>query len=207
MEERNITEQEGLRIIGSMITSTRTRLEVGDGNLFLNWGLLTVVVSVLVWVGVEVLQTEAVNLLWLLILTGFFFNRKRKRQTGRRGFLSYTDVLIRNIWRAIWCVGGVTVVGCALLYAFTGNVNCWFATMLFAFILVGAGCSFTGAVLKVGSMVWGGAFSAACGMFLIGCRLAGLYIHNWMLMPMFILSFMLMMVIPGLQIRKKAKQR
>lgn len=190
-----------------MITSTKTRLEVGDGNVFLNWGLLSVILGLLVWIGVEVFQGEWPNLLWLLMLTGFFFDRKRKRQQDERGYRSYTDVLLGKIWKVVWIVGIATAVSCGLLFAITGNANCWFACMLFAFIMVGLGSSFTGAVLKVNSMVWGGAFSGFCGMFLIGYRLSGLYVYNWMLMPMFILSFLFMMVIPGLQIRKRAKHK
>ena len=42
MEERNISAQESLEIITSMINNSRKRLHLGDGNILLLWGYLTV---------------------------------------------------------------------------------------------------------------------------------------------------------------------
>ena len=43
MEERKLTEKESLEVITTMIARTRERY-IGDGNIMLMWGYLTVAV-------------------------------------------------------------------------------------------------------------------------------------------------------------------
>lgn len=206
MEERQITEQEGLKIIASMITSTRKSFEVNYGNLFLNWGLLAVAIGVLTWIGSIITTSEAVNLIWLLMPVGFIFTRKNTNQRNARGYKSFTDDLTIRLWRIVWIIGVITVVFSAILFFVSGNTSCWFACMLFAFIIVGMGASFTGVLLNVKTMALGGAFSAICGMSLVIFHLSGLDVVDSISLPLLILSFLLMMVIPGLEIRNKAKE-
>ena len=47
MEDKKMTEKESLELITSMIQRTRERY-VGDGNIMLMWGYLTVAVTALV---------------------------------------------------------------------------------------------------------------------------------------------------------------
>ena len=49
MEEKKMTEKESLELITTMIQRTRERY-VGDGNIMLMWGYLTVAVTALVWI-------------------------------------------------------------------------------------------------------------------------------------------------------------
>ena len=49
MEEKKLSEQESLELISQMIRSTRTNLEVGSGNQFLDWGYFTAALSVLLF--------------------------------------------------------------------------------------------------------------------------------------------------------------
>ena len=41
MEEKNLTEKESLELIARMISKSKKRLEIGDGNVFLYWGTLS----------------------------------------------------------------------------------------------------------------------------------------------------------------------
>ena len=49
MEEKKMTERESLELITAMINRTRERY-IGDGNILLMWGYLTVIVTALVWI-------------------------------------------------------------------------------------------------------------------------------------------------------------
>ena len=40
MEDRKITEQESLELISQMIQNTRRNLDAGSGNIFLLWGYI-----------------------------------------------------------------------------------------------------------------------------------------------------------------------
>lgn len=49
MEDKRLTEKESLEVITSMIARTKERY-IGDGNIMLMWGWLTIAVTGLVWV-------------------------------------------------------------------------------------------------------------------------------------------------------------
>lgn len=49
MEEKRINERESIEIITSMIARTKKRYSLGDGNIMLMWGYLTLCISALVW--------------------------------------------------------------------------------------------------------------------------------------------------------------
>lgn len=78
--------------------------------------------------------------------------------------------------------------------------------VIYALMVVGGGTFASGAVLKVRSMVFGGAFSVGFGFGLICCLLTGIAIKPVWLMPIFILCFGLMMILPGLEMRQKARK-
>lgn len=48
MEERKLNEKESLELITRMIRNTKHNLEIGDGNIFLFWGYLTVTSTAIV---------------------------------------------------------------------------------------------------------------------------------------------------------------
>ena len=66
MEDKKITEKESLDIITAMISRTRERY-IGDGNIMLMWGYLTVGVALLVWLLLLLTRNQAWNWLWFLI--------------------------------------------------------------------------------------------------------------------------------------------
>ena len=68
MEERNISAQESLEIITSMINNSRKRLHLGDGNILLLWGYLTVAVAALVTTLLIITHNPVFNWLWFLIM-------------------------------------------------------------------------------------------------------------------------------------------
>ena len=48
MEDRKLTEKESLEVITSMIAQTKQRY-IGDGNILLMWGYVSVGVTALIW--------------------------------------------------------------------------------------------------------------------------------------------------------------
>ena len=68
MEERNISAQESLEIITSMINNSRKRLHLGDGNILLLWGYLTVAVAALVTTLLIITHNQVFNWFWFLIM-------------------------------------------------------------------------------------------------------------------------------------------
>ena len=86
-----------------MLSDTKSRLEVGDGNILLNWGVLTVAVAIAVWIAVAVTNNPASNGLQCTILghpatsilcaeTPFAYNEKPLKHAVFQRFLHF-DVL------------------------------------------------------------------------------------------------------------------
>ena len=50
MEEKKLNERESLELITRMIQETKNKLEVGDGNVLLIWGYVSVLTAILVYV-------------------------------------------------------------------------------------------------------------------------------------------------------------
>ena len=47
MEEKKLNERESLELITRMIQETKNKLEVGDGNVLLIWGYVSVLTAIL----------------------------------------------------------------------------------------------------------------------------------------------------------------
>ncbi len=200
-----MNEKESIELIARMISDTKSRLEVGDGNILLNWGVLTVAVAVIVWIAVAVTGNPAFNALWGLMVFGWLFNLRLNRKKRSRGYRSYTDNVCAVIWKIVGLLGVYGVIMCAVFQWVTG-LSPWLTMFLYALIIVGFGAVGSGAALKVKSLVFGGTFSITFGMVIICCVLTNITLNALWVMPGFILSFALMMIVPGLEMRRLARK-
>ena len=66
MEEKKISEKESLEIITEMISRTKERY-IGDGNIMLLWGYLSVGIAALVWIMLVLTRNPMWNWLWFAI--------------------------------------------------------------------------------------------------------------------------------------------
>ncbi len=205
MEEKIINEKESIELIARMISDTKSRLEVGDGNILLYWGLLTVAVATIVWCAVTITGNAAYNGLWGLLAFGWLFNYRLTKEKKSRGYRSYTDKMCSVIWTTVGVLGLCGVVMCVVFQYATGYSS-WFAMFLYALIIVGSGVVGSGAALKIKSMVYGGAFSILYGMVIMCCILTGVALDFIWMMPGFILCFALMMIVPGIKMRRLARK-
>lgn len=111
MEERKLNEKESLELIAQMIQNTRRNLDAGSGNMFLLWGYLGVVVTLLVLAAVYFTKsTAALWLFFMLPIIGwpltFVLGKKWERMKGAK---EYSDKMLSQIWQimGIACMGTV----------------------------------------------------------------------------------------------------
>ncbi len=64
MEEKKLTEKESLELIAEMIRNTKSKLELGDGNILLLWGYLSVGVAAMVYFAGMLTHSVYTNWLW-----------------------------------------------------------------------------------------------------------------------------------------------
>lgn len=208
MEERKITESESIEIITSMITRTKDRLVKGCGNILLMWGYLIIAVAALIWVLLVVTGNPAVNWLWFLIwLVGGIASpimSKRKRVTA--GVMSYTDRLSSNMWTVVGWTAIASVFLC-LGFLFIGGKDSWSMMLAFALIVVPIVEIMQGLIIKEISLIVGGGIGLLIGLFTMCCISAHIALMATWFMPLFIIAFIAMMIVPGHILNSKAKRQ
>lgn len=204
MEEKKISERESIEIITSMIARTRERY-VGDGDIMLMWGYLTMLVTALVWITLASTQNPVWNWLWFLIpvvggIATPIMSRKRQSKSGVK---SYTDTLTSKIWTAV-AIASIVAILCCFGFAFKG-INCWIMMFLFPVIVVPVVEMTQGFVVKENSFVFGGAVALVIGIFMTCCVVGKVTLFYGWALPLFIIAFICMMIIPGHIINHKSK--
>ena len=107
MEEKRLTEKESLELIAGMIRNTKSKLEIGDGNMLLFWGYLSIGVAVVVGFAALLTHSPQCNWLWLLIpIIGFplmkYWERKKKSEML---VSTYVDKISAGIWKIVGGLG------------------------------------------------------------------------------------------------------
>ncbi len=99
MEDRKLNEKESLELITQMIRNTRRNLDAGSGNMFLLWGYVCVLLTLVVWAGVGLTQNSA--WMWGFLgnsvvgyLLSYIFVRKKDKSVSL-----YIDKVLNEMWQ------------------------------------------------------------------------------------------------------------
>lgn len=207
MEERNITEAESIAIITSMIARTKDRLVKGCGNILLMWGYVSIAVAALIWVLLVTTKHPAVNWLWFLIwlIGGTATPIMAKRKRREMGVMSYTDRLTSNMWSVVgW--SAIASVSLCLGFLLIGGKDSWSMMLAFALIIVPMAEIMQGLIIKEVSLIAGGGIGLLIGLFTVCCISAHVALMATWFMPLFIIAFAAMMIVPGHILNAKAKR-
>lgn len=203
MDDKKLNERESLELITEMIERTKQRY-VGDGNIMLMWGYTSVAVAVLIWVLLAVTGNPAWNWLWFLIwIIGLGGSKLISRNEREKfGVKSYSDKMTSNLWSV---VGWTAIVSSLLCFAFMFflGVNSWLTMMVFALVIVPFAEIAQGIVVNEKTLIAGGAVGLLAGLITICCITGGVGLKASWFMPMFIVVFIAMMIIPGHILNRK----
>lgn len=206
MDEKKLTEKESLELITSMIKRTRERY-IGDGNIMLMWGYLTVVVTALVWIMLVATHNPAWNWLWFAIgiVGGIATLIMSKRSEKKCGVKSYSDKITSQIWLT---VGLASIVASLFCFGFAlKGFNAWGMMFAIPLLIVPMAEIAQGIIVEEKSLIVGGAIGLCVGLFTFCCLVGNVrLLINWFL-PLFMVAFACMMIIPGHIINHKAKQQ
>ena len=206
MEDRKLTEKESLEVITSMIARTKVHY-LGSGNILLMWGYLAVLESILVWILLASTQQNVWNWLWFTIpVIGMpvtsIMARREKRDYGA---VSYSDKITSHLW---WIFGLSEIVLTLVCLGFTiiAGIKCWTAMLVYTIIAAPVAEIAQGLIVKEKSLTWGGIVGLAIGMVSVCCVIGNIpLLANWFI-PIFILFWVVMMIVPGHIINHKAKK-
>lgn len=203
MEEKKLTELESISIIAEMISRTKERY-IGDGNIMIMWGWLTVAVTCLVWSLLAATLNPAWNWLWFLIpaIGGTLTPIMAKKSERKQGVKTYSDKISSQIWLAVGLIGMIATIVC-LGFGFAG-IYAWSLMFVYALIIVPFAEIVQGLIVREKSLVIGGAAGIAVGIFTTGCLISRITLSAYWFLPTFMLAFVCMMIIPGYIINRKA---
>lgn len=208
MEEKRLTEKESIEVITSMINQTKRRLHIGDGNMFLLWGYVTLFVGLLVWALLLITENPAVNWLWFLIwiIGGCAMPKILKKNEAETKVRYYTDNLTSGIWSI---AGWSAILLCAMNLAFMlfAGKDAWNTMLQLALLIMGILESVQGVIIREKSLVYGGWVGIFAGMVTMCCVSAGIPLYvNWYL-PFFLVAYGCMTIIPGHILNAKARKQ
>lgn len=207
MEEKKITEVESIEIITSMISRTKDRLVKGCGDILLMWGYLTIAVAALIWVLLVATQNPAVNWLWFLVwlIGGIVTPIMAKRKRMEKGIMSYTDRLSSGMWSVVgWAA--IASVFLSLGFLLIGGKDSWSMMLALALIIVPMAEIMQGLIINEKSLIAGGGVGLLIGLFTLCCISAHIALVATWFMPLFIIAFAAMMIVPGHILNSKAKR-
>ena len=199
-----MTEKESLELITSMIKRTRERY-IGDGNILLMWGYLTVFVTALVWIMLVLTHNSAWNWLWFLIgiVGGIATPIMSKKSDRKSGVKSYSDKITSQIWITVGVASIVATLFC-IGFALKG-FNAWGMMFAIPLLIVPMAEISQGIIVKEKSLIIGGAIGLCVGLFTFCCLVGNVrFLINWFL-PLFMVAFACMMIIPGHIVNHKAR--
>ena len=206
MEDKKLTEKESLEVITSMIARTKSRY-LGNANILLMWGYLAVFCSILVWVLLAATQQNVWNWLWFaipvigILLTSIMARREKRTD----GAVTYSDKITSHLW-SIFGVSEIILTFICLGFSLIGGIECWTAMFVYTVIAAPFGEIAQGLIIKEKSLTWGGIVGLAIGMVSVCCVTGKIpLLANWF-MPLFILFWVVMMIVPGHIINHKAKK-
>lgn len=207
MEERKLSESESLQLIAEMIQKTKSRLEIGDGNVMLLWGYVCVIVGIIVYLSSIITGSIYTMWLWFLIpiiggLSMMYLKRKFKPSASANS--TYVDVISSGIWKVVGCALGICCLLCFIFMFLRFNV--WTAMFVFSLGIVGFAAAIQGIVIREKSLIVGGIVSTSSSLLLFCCLICGIQIYIWSI-PLFAVCFVLMMIVPGHIINRKAKKQ
>ncbi len=209
MEERKLTEKESLEVITSMIARTRERYMLGDGNILLMWGYLTVAVTTLIWILLVLTHNPAWNWLWFLIwiIGGTAMPIMTKgRERAKTYVKSYSDKLTSQIWSIVG-YGAMAATAFCLGFLLFKGIDTWLVMFSIALVFVPFAEIAQGIIINEKSMKIGGGIGLLAGIFTMCCIAGRVPLGvNWYL-PIFIVVFACMMIIPGHILNYKARKQ
>lgn len=206
MEDKRLTPQESMELITSMIQNTKRRVASPNLRISVMWAVLTIVTAVAAWVLISMTHNPWSNFVWFAIpVIGipaniFLSNKKRSTNIAK----TYLDKVRDGVWSTVGYIAMGLTIGCFIAQQ-CGYPQAWMAMLYYAFIIVGFGAVISGLLLRENSYVFGGLISIFSGFAVIICNLCQIPLYYSWVVPLYILCFLLMFIIPAFIISRKIK--
>jgi hypothetical protein len=206
MDEKKLTPQESMELITSMIQNTKRRVATPDLRISVMWAVLTIVTAIAAWALLSTTHNPLYNFIWFAIpVIGIPTNILMAQNDRNKSMTkSYLDKVSESIWKSVGYIAMGLTIGCFIAQQ-CGYPQAWLAMFYYAFIIVGFGAMTSGFLLRENSYVFGGLFSIFSGFAIIVCNICQIPLYYSWVVPLYILCFLLMFIVPAFIISRKIK--
>lgn len=116
---------------------------------------------------------------------------------------TYSDKVTSLIWSVVG-FSGIAITFICLAFLLLGGKDAWASMFVFAMVIVPFAEIAQGIVIGEKSLIAGGAVGLFAGLLVTCCIAAGVPLYFNMIIPLFMVAFICMMVIPGHILNHKA---
>jgi hypothetical protein len=195
--DNDFSPQQSLQLIESMINRAKDKY-AEDGFMYLIWGWLVFVCSLLQFLLMHVFQYQQHYIVWLatipvFIYQAFYISKKHKQQT----VITYTDSIIGFVWITFSIV--IVLLGFLVGFLTTGEYYTHIIHILLA--VYGMPVFLTGVIIRFKPLIYGG---IACWILCIISTFIKVYDYQFLCIP---LAMLLAWIIPGYMLRAKYKSQ
>ncbi len=195
-----------MELITSMIQNTKRRVATPDLRISVMWAVLTIVTAIAAWALLSTTHNPLYNFIWFAIpVIGIPTNILMAQNDRNKSMTkSYLDKVSESIWKSVGYIAMGLTIGCFIAQQ-CGYPQAWLAMFYYAFIIVGFGAMTSGFLLRENSYVFGGLFSIFSGFAIIVCNICQIPLYYSWVVPLYILCFLLMFIVPAFIISRKIK--
>lgn len=197
-----------MELIASMIQATKRRVAPRDLRISVMWAVLTIVTAAAAWVLLATTHNPWFNFVWFAIpVIGIPANILLASKSGNAKMAkSYLDKVSDGLWKMVGYIAIGLTIACFVAHQ-CGYPQAWLAMFYYAFIVVGFGAAVNGLLLQERSYVAGGLFSIFSGFAVIICNLCKVPLYYSWVVPLYMLCFLLMFIVPAFIISRKTRSR
>ena len=193
--DNDFSPQQSLQLIESMINRAKDKF-ADDGLMYLVWGWLVFLCSLLQFVLMHIYQYPHHYIVWLATIPVFIFqfvyeSKKHKQQTVS----TYTDYIIGYVWITFAIV--IILLGFLIGALTTGEYYTHIIHILLA--VYGMPVFLTGVIVRFKPLIFGG---IACWVLCIASTFVEIYDYQFLFIP---IAMLVAWIIPGYMLRAKYK--
>lgn len=200
MKDQKLKEQESLELIGRMIQNTRRNLDMGSGNMFLLWGYVSAIVTLIIIAGLY--WTKSYLWMWGfwgIPVIGYPLSILILPQK-RKYVKTYTDSVLREIW-------GILGIFCMVVSVGATFTHLYEAILPLCAIILSLGSVITGIIIRYTLFSLFSVIGILLGLDMMMRVLDKVFLYSYWNMSEFVLIIIFAMIIPGHVLNYKAKKQ
>lgn len=198
MEDKKLNEKESLELITQMIQNTRRNLDAGSGNMFLLWGYVGALVTIVILAGVYWTKNPAwMQGFWAIPVLGYPVSMLLERKRQKRA-KAYSDTVLVEIWSMLGCL----CMGLVIATTFTMHYE--FILPLCA-LIISLGSIITGIIVRYKTFCLFSVVGLTIGLYMVIAAMVN-DAPTYLSLVCFAVVLVFAMIIPGYMLNSEAKK-